>query len=186
MNPLDQKTRDIGLFFKEAPQVLGHDIAGRVEKLGPTTQGTPKLNVGDHVFAHANFIPGDTLTDCGGLQEYAIVDSRFAARVDESGLTDAEASTMPVCAMAAFIALFHSTGFGLPIPQSGPQSQGHAGDGKALLIIGGGSNCGRFAVQFAKMSGFSQILTTASPRNTSELRDLGATRNTCIRPTNKS
>jgi NADPH2:quinone reductase len=177
VNPLDQKTRDMGLFFKKAPQVLAHDIAGRVVKMGPT-QETSKFNVGDNVFAHANFVPGEALTDCGGLQQYAIVDSRYAAKVDEAGLTDIEASTFAVCAMAAFIAFFHSTGFGLPIPPSphdGPLSQRHAGAGKAILIIGGGTNCGRFAVQFARMCGFEQIITTVSPRKIDELQELGAT-----------
>ncbi|KAI9041938.1 zinc-binding alcohol dehydrogenase family protein [Aspergillus affinis] len=178
LNPLDQKTRDVGLFFKQSSQVLAHDIAGEVIQLGPD-QNPPKFKVGDHVFAHANFVPGKALTDCGGLQQYAIVDARFAAKLDAAGLTDNEAATIPVCAMAAFIALFHSTGLGIRIPS--PQlviSQSiscSADDSKAILVIGGGSNCGRFAIAFARMCGFEQIITVAARRTAVELRELGAT-----------
>lgn len=177
MNPLDQKTRDVGLFFKQPPHVLAHDIAGEVIGLGPGKHFN-KFNVGDHVFAHANFVPGQALTDCGGLQQYAIVDSRFAAKFDAAGLTDNEAATIPVCAMAAFIALFHSTGLGLPIPSSQPnisQSSCSADSTKAILVIGGGSNCGRFAIGFARMCGFEQIITVAARKTANQLQDLGAT-----------
>ncbi|PYI02322.1 putative alcohol dehydrogenase [Aspergillus sclerotiicarbonarius CBS 121057] len=174
LNPVDQKTRDVGLFFKEAPQVLAHDIAGRVIKLGPK-QKASQFNVGDVVFAHANFVPGAVIDDCGGLQQYAIVDSRYAAKIDEAGLTDTEAATIPVCAIAAFIALFHSSGFGLPIPDGTSQSTQGCTRSQAILIVGGGSNCGRFAVQLARMCGFDRIIATASTERFAELQELGAT-----------
>ncbi|PWY68506.1 putative alcohol dehydrogenase [Aspergillus sclerotioniger CBS 115572] len=171
LNPVDQKTRDAGLFFTQAPQVLGHDISGKVLQLGPHEQ-TPKFQPGDVIFAHANLIPGGVMDDYGGLQQYAIVDSRFAAKIDEAGLTDVEAVTIPVCAIAAFIAFFHSTGFGLAVLDGITRSR----DGsKAILVVGGGSNCGRFAIQFAKLCGFERIVTTASIGRADELRELGAT-----------
>jgi NADPH:quinone reductase and related Zn-dependent oxidoreductases len=175
---MDQKTRDAGLFFKQSPQVVAHDIAGRVIKLGPN-QKPPRFHIGDNVFAHASFVPGQSLTDCGGLQQFAIVDACYAAQTDAAGLTDNESATIPVCAIAAFIALFHSSGLGLPIPSSSlenPKSTCCSADGrKAILVIGGGSNCGRFAIEFARMSGFRQIITVAGQRSVAELQELGAT-----------
>ncbi|GAQ05195.1 hypothetical protein ALT_2516 [Aspergillus lentulus] len=173
LNPLDQKTRDVGLFFKEPPQVLGHELAGIVVKRGAGRKAS-QFAVGEHIFAHANFVPGQELTDCGGLQQFALVDARFAARVAGTGLSDEEAAGIPVCAMASFIALFHSTGLGLPLPLARDETRAAFKD-QAILILGGGSNCGRFAVQFARMVGFGRIVTVASSRNTVELEGMGAT-----------
>ncbi|GFF34462.1 zinc-type alcohol dehydrogenase-like protein C2E1P3.01 [Aspergillus udagawae] len=173
LNPLDQKTRDVGLFFKGPAQVLGHELAGVVVRRGAGTKAS-QFAVGEHIFAHVNFVPGQELKDCGGLQQFALVDARFAARVAGTGLSDEEAAGIPVCAMASFIALFHSTGLGLPLP---PAVDDVSADFKnhAILIVGGGSNCGRFAVQFARMLGFGIIVTVASSRNTLELKGMGAT-----------
>ncbi|KAL1852224.1 hypothetical protein Plec18170_005949 [Paecilomyces lecythidis] len=176
LNPVDQKTRDEGLFFKQASQVIGHELAGEVTKLGRSVDRT-RFVIGDHIFAQADFVPGHIQTDTGTLQQYALVNVRFAAKVSDAGLTDEEATTIPVCAIASFIALFHSTGMGLPIPpavhetSSVPVGLEH----KAILIIGGGSNCGRFAIQFAKLVGFSKIVTIASANSFAQLKQLGAT-----------
>ncbi|GIJ92521.1 hypothetical protein Asppvi_001799 [Aspergillus pseudoviridinutans] len=173
LNPLDQKTRDVGLFFKEPPQVLGHELAGTVVRRGAGTKAS-QFAVGEHVFAHANFVPGQELKDCGGLQQFALVDVRFAARVAGTGLSDEEVAGIPVCAMASFIALFHSTGLGLPLPPALDKVNAAFKD-QAILILGGGSNCGRFALQFARMVGFGRIVTVASSRNNVELKGMGAT-----------
>jgi NADPH2:quinone reductase len=173
VNPLDQKTRDVGLFFKEPPQVLSHELAGIVVKRGAGRKAS-QFAVGEHIFAHADFVPGQELKDCGGLQQFALVDARFAARVAGTGLSDEEAAGIPVCAMASFIALFHSTGLGLPLPLALDENRAAFKD-QAILILGGGSNCGRFAVQFARIVGFGRIVTVASSRNTVELEGMGAT-----------
>ncbi|OJJ94630.1 hypothetical protein ASPACDRAFT_1860802 [Aspergillus aculeatus ATCC 16872] len=175
LNPADQKTRDEGLFFKQSSQVLGHELAGEVIAVGREAAAAGFL-LSDHVFAQANFAPGQVLANAGGLQQYAVVDARFAAKVSAAGLTDEAAATIPVCAIAAFIALFHSTGLALPVPAATPASQATSEYlDKSILIIGGGSNCGRFAIQFAKLVGFGRVLTTASARNQTELKQLGAT-----------
>lgn len=175
LSPADQKTRDEGLFFKEPPQVLGHEIAGEVIKLGQGTEAS-EFSIGEHILAQANFFPGQTLTDAGALQQYVVVDARFAAKTEEAGLSDDEGTTIPVCAIASFIAMFHSTGLKLPIPPSAntPLLTPSELRNKAILIIGGGSNCGRYAIQFARLSRFSQIITIASARKEAELKDLGA------------
>lgn len=81
--------------------------------------------------------------------------------------------------MAAFIALFHSTGFRLPIPplqlDVSQSISFSVDDSKTILVIGGGSNCGRFAIAFARMCVFEQIITVAAPKTTVELQELGAT-----------
>ncbi|KAK1145724.1 hypothetical protein N8T08_003962 [Aspergillus melleus] len=172
LNPADQKTRDEGLFFKEPPQVLGHEIAGEVIRIGQGAEAS-QFSAGEHIFAQANFFPGQKLTDAGALQQYVIVDAHFAAKTKDAGISDEEATTIPVCAIASFIGLFHSTGFNLSAPQTTDTPSELRNE--AILIIGGGSNCGRYAIQFSKLCGFSCIITVASAKNEAELKDLGAT-----------
>ena len=81
--------------------------------------------------------------------------------------------TFPVNATTSFAALFHPLGFGLPPPfrtkfQLWTPSE-------TILIIGGGSNVGKMAIQFAKMAGIQQIITIASIANSAILKKFGAT-----------
>ena len=172
VNPADQKTRDEGLFFKEASQVIGHELAGEVIRIGQGAEAS-QFSAGEHIFAQTNFFPGQKLTDAGALQQYVIVDARFAAKTKEAGISDEQATTIPVCAIASFIGLFHSTGLNLSVPQSADIPSELRNE--AILIIGGGSNCGRYAIQFSKLCGFSCIITIASAKNEVELKELGAT-----------
>ncbi|TFY57584.1 hypothetical protein EVJ58_g6935 [Rhodofomes roseus] len=47
--------------------------------------------------------------------------------------------------------------------------------GQSILIFGGASSVGQFAIQLAKLSGFGPIITTASLRHTEWLQKVGAT-----------
>ncbi|CUA71688.1 hypothetical protein RSOLAG22IIIB_04734 [Rhizoctonia solani] len=57
-----------------------------------------------------------------------------------------------------------------PPPLSGPTASG-----KSILILGGSSSVGQFAIQFARLAGFSTIVTTASSQHADFLKSLGAT-----------
>jgi NADPH:quinone reductase-like Zn-dependent oxidoreductase len=85
-----------------------------------------------------------------------------------------QAATFPINAFASFIALFSSSGFDLA-----PKFLGHGVDyaNEAILIIGGGSNSGKFALQFSRLAGFGKIITTSKVRSDGgqSLRDFGAT-----------
>lgn len=75
-------------------------------------------------------------------------------------------------------------GYGLPAPwNDGGQD---VGKGKAIIIIGGSSSVGQYAIQMARISGFDQIITNASSTHTEYLKTLGAhtvlDRNTHSRP----
>ncbi|CZR53935.1 related to NADPH:quinone reductase and related Zn-dependent oxidoreductases [Phialocephala subalpina] len=50
-----------------------------------------------------------------------------------------------------------------------------AGKGKALLVIGGSSSVGQYAVQMARISGFERVVTNSSPAHFDALKGLGAT-----------
>lgn len=112
-------------------------------------------------------------TDTAGLQQYALLTANLAAKVPKT-LTDDEAATIPVNSLAPFIALFHETGLGFPPPGTA-KVKGFGYEGRTLVVIGGGSNCGKFGVQFAKMVGMGRIIVVASLSNEAELKSFGAT-----------
>lgn len=104
--------------------VLGSDIAGRVEAVGP---GVTRFRPGDEVY-------GDNLNLKGGFAEYAVAPESALALKPEA-LTFAEASTLP---QAGAIAL---------------QGTKAAGPGRRVLINGAGGGSGAFAIQLAKQAG---------------------------------
>ncbi|KAK2763216.1 hypothetical protein FQN54_009852 [Arachnomyces sp. PD_36] len=178
LNPHDQKARDWGLFSTGDPAILANDIAGEVVKLG-TGEAVSAFKIGDHIFAPSSLTPGVGVgfgfsSDVGGLQQYSIVDVRHAAKVADTGLTDDEAATIPINIITSFIALFQSSNLGFPPPFS-PEAQSFDYASKTLLVVGGASNCGRFAIQLARMAGIGRIITVAGKRNEEELKVLGAT-----------
>lgn len=166
LNPHDQKVRDVGLFVQDnAPTVLGNDITGIITALGP---GVTKYKVGDRIVSQSNMPSAQK-----AMQQYAVVDENFSSKIP-AGFTDDEAATIPTNALAGLIALFDPSGLGIPAPwasKEGDDAFDHAGT--TLLIIGGGSNCGRFGVQLAHLAGIGTIVVVGGSQ--AELKRYGAT-----------
>lgn len=153
LNPHDAKSRDWGLFIEDAlPAVLGFDVAGVVTRVGPNVT---RFKKGDHIFGQASL--GDSNTE--GLQEYAICDVRFSAKVP-SGFTDAQAVSLPTNFVTAAVALFDKSCFGIPAPWS-PASKSFDYKSASILIIGGGSNTGKYVIQLAALAGIGTIIAVA-------------------------
>lgn len=165
LNPHDQKSRDIGLFIKDnLPAVLANDVAGVVTVVGP---GATKFKVGDRIVSQSNL----GVYAQNGLQQYAIADEDFASKIPE-GFSDHDAATLPTNAVAVIVGLFDQSGLGISAPwSSAAEAFDHAGT--TLLILGGGSNCGRFGVQFAKLAGIEKIVVIGGSED--ELKKYGAT-----------
>ncbi|EXK85148.1 hypothetical protein FOQG_10803 [Fusarium oxysporum f. sp. raphani 54005] len=172
LNPHDQRTRDDGLFATSFPYVIASDLVGEVVTVG-TGEHSAKFTLGEHVFGHT-FAEGGFNNDFNAAQQYALVDARFVGRVAGSGLTDDEASTIPVIVLAAFVALFAPSGHGLPPPFS-PEAKSFDYSSVSLLIIGGGSNTGRAVVELANLAGIGQIIAIAGKQNEANLKAIGAT-----------
>ncbi|KAF2870232.1 chaperonin 10-like protein [Massariosphaeria phaeospora] len=169
LNPHDQKSRDTGLFIANSlPAILGNDIAGIVTALGAEAA---KFKVGDNVFSYGKLGDGDTQK---GLQEYALVDEDFAAEVPH-GFTEHDGAALPVNVVAGCNGLFHEVcGLGIPAPWiEGGRRDAFDYAGTQILIIGGGSNCGRLAVQLARLAGIGTIVVVGG--NEAELKGFGAT-----------
>jgi len=64
-------------------------------------------------------------------------------------------------------------GLGLVSPVSAEGKGNYAGN--PIVILGGSSSVGLNTIQLAKLSGFSPIITTASPQHAEHLKTLGAT-----------
>ncbi|HEU4422120.1 MAG TPA: NAD(P)-dependent alcohol dehydrogenase [Pilimelia sp.] len=108
-------------------KILGSDIAGRVEAIGPrVTRWRP----GDEVF-------GDNLALMGGFAEYACArETALAAK--PAGMSFEEAAAIP---QAGVIAL------------QGIRHRGRVQPGQRVLVNGAGGGAGMFAVQLAKLAG---------------------------------
>jgi len=149
VNGLDWKVRE-GLVQKvfplPLPAVLGIELAGTVEAVGP---GASRFQVGDRVMgplgrlgAYADFVP---------VAEANLVHT-------PAGLDDVQAAGIPVAAVAAWQSLH----------QAGPIAAG-----QRILIHGAAGGLGGYAVQYAKRAG-AEVFATASAAHLDHVRSLGA------------
>lgn len=149
MNPLDCKLREgrFRLMFRvKPPFVLGFDVAGEVEAVGPHVEG---LKPGDAVFGE---MPGP-----GAHAEYAVVPETHLLR-KPARLSFEEAAALPAAGMSALQALRD----GLRLRE-----------GHRLLLNGAGGGIGTFAIQIGRAWG-ARVTAVASARNQGLLRELGA------------
>ncbi|KAL5638348.1 hypothetical protein ACGC1H_005133 [Rhizoctonia solani] len=160
INPVDWKIQDYGFFVDKFPTVLGSDGAGIIESVGPEVTN---FKVGDKVFFQGLYGRADETT----FQEKSIVETDIISRIPDN-ITEDQASTIPVAAIAALVSLFQKTGINVPANEP-------TADGKGVLILGGSSSVGQFGIQLASIAGFSPIVTTASAQHTDLLKSLGAT-----------
>jgi NADPH2:quinone reductase len=90
------------------------------------------------------------------------------------GFTDDQMVTLPINANTSFAALFHPNWLGFPPPFS-PEAKNFDYAAQSIVIIGAGSNCGKLAIQFARLAGIGVIIAVASLSGEKLLRELGAT-----------
>ncbi|PCH39340.1 GroES-like protein [Wolfiporia cocos MD-104 SS10] len=174
LNPVDWKIQTRGIIVQDFPIVLGTDISGTVEAIGDGVEG---FSVGDRVLTQGVFD-----NNCGGFQQYTLANADITAK--ETNISFEQASTIPVGLGTAALGLYTES-----IPKDiDPLERGSVGlfppweeggrnkyAGKSVLIFGASSSVGQYALQLAKLSGFSPIITTASLHNTAFLQSLGAT-----------
>jgi threonine dehydrogenase-like Zn-dependent dehydrogenase len=88
------------------------------------------------------------------------------------GFTLAEAVTLP----NNFVTVFHTLTSDLGINTPWPKHDGYVPQGadQAVLIWGGSSSVGQFAIQILRYYGYTNIFATASRKHHQKLRSLGA------------
>lgn len=152
VNPLDTKIRAGAAAHAEVklPAILGLDLAGVVEEVGP---GVENFAPGDEVFGVTGGVGGVP----GTLAEYAAVDADLLA-LKPDNLSMREAAALPLIFITAW---------------EGLVDRAAAGDGKTVLIHGGGGGVGHIAVQLAKAKG-ARVFTTVRAEDFSLIENYGA------------
>jgi len=128
-------------------QILGSDIAGRIEAAG---KNVLQFRPGDEVF-------GDLSGDWGGFAEYVCAREN-ALTLKAPGMTFEQAAAIPQAAMLAL---------------QGLRKLGRIEPGQKLLINGAGGGVGTFAIQIAKLYGV-EVTGVDSPEKLDLLRSMGA------------
>ncbi|KAJ5087175.1 zinc-binding dehydrogenase family oxidoreductase [Penicillium angulare] len=154
-NPTDVQAFDNNAFGDGA--VLGCDFVGEVVQLG--SQVT-ELTKGDIV---AGLIWGGEIPGLGAYSQYCVADEKISFRVPRH-ISRESASTVPLAAATAWLALFSKGCLGIKLDEALD---------KGVLIWGGSSSVGQYAIQLASIYGM-KVATTCSPKNFELVRSLGA------------
>ena len=134
--------------LKPKHQILGADVAGRVESVG---RNVKQLRPGDEVF-------GDIFeSGLGGFAEYVSA-QEDAWVLKPANMTFDEGAAVPVAALTAL---------------QGLRDKGQIEAGQKVLINGASGGVGTFAVQIAKAFG-ARVTAVCSTRNVDMVRSLGA------------
>ncbi|NNC23589.1 zinc-binding dehydrogenase [Salinisphaera sp. USBA-960] len=152
VNPVDTKIRANGPPIAPAlPAVLGCDIAGTVEAVGP---GVTRFAIGDAVYGCAGGMAGRG----GAYAEFIAAEANLMAHAPTS-LEWREAAALPLVVITAWEAL---------IDRCCVKSGDH------VLIHGGAGGVGNVAVQLAKAQGARVATTVSTEQKANIVRDLGA------------
>ncbi|KAF5023622.1 hypothetical protein F66182_4324 [Fusarium sp. NRRL 66182] len=139
-NPKDWKTPK----FMNYTHNPGDDIAGIVEAVG---EGVTGFNKGDRVGAFHEMV-----TEHGSFAEYAIAWARTTFHLPDSTSFE-EAATIPLAATTAALGVYRR--LGLPMPWQQLQKR------TPMVVYGGASAIGAFAIKFAVLSNVHPIIAIA-------------------------
>ena len=154
VNPVDVKRRASG--DQEAtPRILGWDVAGVVEQVGPHCT---LFKLGDEVYY------AGSITRSGGNSEFHLVDERIVGNKPKS-LDFAQAAALPLTTITAWEALFERLG----ISHTASDNQQ-----KRILIIGAAGGVGSIATQLANLVGLTVIGTASRPETVQWAKEHGA------------
>jgi NADPH:quinone reductase-like Zn-dependent oxidoreductase len=133
--------------FTPKHRIIGTDISGRVEAVGPRVS---QFRVGDEVFGELS------RSGFGGYAEYVAVPERGVAR-RPANISFEEAAAVPTSGLTALQGL----------------RKGNIRPGQRVLIHGASGGVGTFAVQLAKASG-AEVTAVCGPRSVDVVRAIGA------------
>ncbi|KAJ5191250.1 zinc binding protein [Penicillium cinerascens] len=162
VNPVDVYQRDMGIFISEYPAVVGSDVSGIVVKSGSSVDTV--IPEGTRVTAFASAFYQKGAPNYGALQRYVLVSEEMVTVLPDS-FSFTEGSVFPMAALTTWNGWLWAG-----VPRE-PSSKGTEG----VLVWGGSSSMGAFAVQAAKLSGYT-VYATASPQHHEYLKGLGASR----------
>jgi NADPH:quinone reductase-like Zn-dependent oxidoreductase len=152
VNPLDTKIHagKADHARHPLPAILGIDLAGAVEALGP---GVTRFRPGDQVFGMTGGVGGHQ----GSLAQFAAVDADLLA-LKPANLSMREASVLPLVFITAWEGL---------VDRMAVQA------GQSLLVLGGAGGVGQMTIQIARARG-AEVFATGSPSSKAAIERLGA------------
>jgi NADPH:quinone reductase len=153
LNPLDMKIRagKAAHARHPLPAILGIDMAGIVEAIGPGVTG---FRVGDEVYGMTGGVGGLQ----GSLAEFAAVNADLVA-LKPRNLTLRQAAALPLIAITAW---------------EGLEERTQVKAGQKVLVIGGGGGVGHIAVQMAVAAG-AEVYAVDGGSKAEYIRSIGAT-----------
>jgi NADPH:quinone reductase-like Zn-dependent oxidoreductase len=153
VNPIDWKVREGHMkdfWPHKLPLILGWDLSGTIEAVGPGPAAAGRFKIGDEVYS----VPDPTRN--GAYADYIVVGEPELA-LKPNSLHHIRAAAVPLAALTAWQSLFDTA-------QLQP--------GQRVLIHAGSGGVGHLAVQLAKWKG-AYVFATASTKNQDLLRELG-------------
>ncbi|KAK5701364.1 hypothetical protein LTR17_022647 [Elasticomyces elasticus] len=150
LNPIDYKSVDYNFCMPSLPWIGGREVAGTVEEVGSNVRA---FKVGDRVWASTYYKD----RRAGTFQEFCVVPQHtvlpLPARLDFNA-----GACLGVAALTAAMTLWKWLAVEMPSaqPKSAVTSLRH------ILIWGGSTVTGQFAIQFAHRSGLSVIAVTSA------------------------
>ncbi len=152
VNPIDTYIR-AGTVAMNLPQpyVLGSDLAGTVEAVGP---GVTRFRKGDRVWGSNQGLLGRQ----GTFAEFAVVEERWLYPTPEN-ISDQEAAAVALVGITAHLGLFRDAQLKM---------------GESVFVNGGSGGVGSCVVQMARAVGARVITTAGSSQKVQVCRQLGA------------
>ncbi len=148
VNPIDCKLRKTGAFGFGPASILGFDVSGIIEQMGPDVTD---FAVGDAVYYSPDF------SGPGGYAQYHLVQASLAAPKPLK-LSFIDAAALPLAGQMAW---------------DGIVERGQVRLGDTVLIHGASGGVGSLAVQLAHTAG-AYVFATCSAANAGLVRSLGA------------
>lgn len=144
INPVDVKTRTgagVAAILGAPPFVLGWDVAGVVDALGP---GVTRFSVGERVLGMPWFP-----REAGCYGEYVAAPSRHFVRSPD-GVDDSHAAALPLAGLTAWQALVDTAG---------------VRSGQRVVVVAAGGGVGHLAVQIASSLGAHVTAVASAPKH---------------------
>ncbi|KAJ7222802.1 chaperonin 10-like protein [Mycena rebaudengoi] len=174
LNPVDARIGKMQIpMWADMPTVPGAEASGVIVAIGSEVKG---FKVGDRSyvsFCSAFGTAGQKL-DVSSYQQYSLAHSTIVTKLPPN-ISLEEGASIPVGLFTSYHTMYGQPphGAGLVSPMS-PGGRDKYAD-QPIVILGGAGATGHFALQLARLSGFSTIITTASLKHESFLKSLGAT-----------
>ncbi|RFU25788.1 hypothetical protein B7463_g10552, partial [Scytalidium lignicola] len=160
LNPVDHMMINTGYFVQSYPAIIGTDIAGTVESVGPEVT---RFKKGDRVAGFACSI-GTGDPNEGAYQEYSLLQDNTTTKITDS-ITYEQGAMLPMSVATSGVAIF--------LKQNIPRATSPSPQPGIYLVWGAASSIGTGAVQIARRLGFT-VFATASPKHHAYIKKLGA------------